>query len=146
MASDLPTTGADTVAAPTPAMLAPLRGQSPAVGVVALGGAVGAVTRWAVGLGVASPWSTFLINVVGCLAIGLLLEVLTTRRAHPLLRPFLATGVLGGFTTFSTYAVDAQHLLLSGRVGPALLYLLGTLVAAVLAAWAGSALARALLR
>lgn len=119
-----------------------MRGQARPVAAVAAGGAIGAVARWAVGLGVHAPLGTFLINVVGCLAIGALLEVLTTRPSNPLLRPFLATGVLGGFTTFSTYAVDAQHLLLGGQVGLGLLYLVGTLVTALAATATGMRLAR----
>jgi fluoride exporter len=114
-----------------------LEGQARPVAAVALGGAVGALARWAVGLGIHAPLGTFLINVAGCLAIGALLEVVTTRPSHPLLRPFLATGVLGGFTTFSTYAVDAQHLLLGGEVARGLLYVVGTLLAALAATWLG---------
>ncbi|WP_181779220.1 fluoride efflux transporter CrcB [Pseudonocardia pini] len=119
-----------------------LRGQGRPVAAAAAGGAVGALARWTVGLGLPAapgtfPLGTFLINVVGCLAIGALVEVLTTRPSNPLLRPFLATGVLGGFTTFSTYAVDVAHLLLAGHPGTGLLYLAGTLLAALAATWAG---------
>jgi fluoride exporter len=109
---------------------------------VAAGGALGALARWAVGLGVSAPLGTFLVNVVGCFAIGVLLSVLTSRPTHPLLRPFLATGILGGFTTFSTFSVDAQHLLLGGRVGLGVAYLAGTLAAALLATWLGTGVAR----
>ncbi|GAA4536417.1 CrcB family protein [Pseudonocardia xishanensis] len=119
-----------------------LRGQGRAVVAVAAGGALGALARWAVGLALPGAPGTFLINVVGCLAIGALLEVVTSRRTNPLLRPFLATGVLGGFTTFSTYAVDAQRLLLGGRVGLGVLYLAGSLLAALVATWAGMRVAR----
>jgi CrcB protein len=124
-----------------------LRGQGRPVVAVAAGGALGALARWAVGLGLptapgAFPLGTFSVNVVGCFAIGALLEVLTSRPSNPLLRPFLATGVLGGFTTFSTYAVDAQHLLLAGHLGTGLLYLAGTLLAALAATWAGTGVAR----
>lgn len=135
-------------AAGRPPAVAPLRGQGRATVAVAAGGALGALARWGVGLGLptapgAFPWGTFLINVVGCVAIGVLLVVVTEiRTAHPLVRPFLATGVLGGFTTFSTFSVDAQHLLLGGHVGLAVAYLAGTLVAAVAATWLGAAAAR----
>lgn len=114
-----------------------LRGQSRPVLAVAAGGVLGALARWAVGLALPGPPGTFLINVVGCFAIGVALTVLIARGAHPLLRPFLATGVLGGFTTFSTYAVDAQRLLLEGRIGLGAAYLVGTLAAALVATWAG---------
>jgi len=154
MADELPGTGedrvGDPVAAPAATLLAPLRGQGPATMAVALGGAVGAIARWAVGLGLPTepggfPLGTFLINTVGGVAIGVLLVHLTELRSpHPLVRPFLATGVLGGFTTFSTYSVEAQHLLLGGHPLLALAYLAGTLAAAVAATWAGVVLARRL--
>ena len=62
---------------------------------------------------------------------------------HPLARPFLTTGILGGFTTFSTFATDADELLRLGHIGTALGYLVGTPVAAVAATWAGIRLTRA---
>jgi CrcB protein len=143
----LPDSGEDRVFAPPANALAPLRGQGRAFAAVAAGGAVGAMARWLIGLAWPTPaggfpFATFVINVAGCLLIGALIVVLTDIGAHPLLRPFLATGILGGFTTFSTYAVDAQHLLAGGHVGVALGYLAGTLAAAILAAWTGQALAR----
>jgi CrcB protein len=127
---------------------ATLSGQLPAVGAVAAGGTIGALARWAVGLALPPapggfPAGTFAINVGGGLLIGALLVVLTELTTpHPLLRPFLATGILGGFTTFSTYAVDVQHLVSAGRVGIAAAYLFGTPAAALVATWAGMALAR----
>jgi fluoride exporter len=150
VADELPGTGEDVVAAPRPPFFHPLRGQGRATAAVAAGGAIGAIARWAVGLGLptapgAFPLGTFLVNTAGCLAIGALLVVLTELRCpHPLLRPFLATGVLGGFTTFSTFSVDAERLLLARHPLLALGYLGGTLAAALLATWAGIALARAL--
>jgi CrcB protein len=129
-----------------------LRGQGPVVGVVALGGAVGASARYGAGLlwpnsGPAQfPWTTLLVNVAGCALIGVLLVAVTEGRpAHPLVRPFLGTGVLGGFTTFSTYAVDVHRLLAAGRPGPGLAYLGLTLVAAMTAVWAGAGLTRRLI-
>jgi CrcB protein len=123
------------------------------VGVIALGGALGAVARWAAGTvwphpAGTFPWSVFVVNVTGCLAIGVLLVLLTevAGRPHRLARPFLGTGVLGGYTTFSTYAVEAERLLASGRAALALAYLFGTLAAALLAAQAGVSMTRALAR
>lgn len=120
------------------------------VGAVALGGALGALARYGVGVAWphgdgAFPWSTFAINVAGCLAIGVLLVLITevAGRPHRLARPFLGTGVLGGFTTFSTYAVDAERLIAGGQVPLALAYLFGTLAAALLAAQAGVSATRA---
>jgi CrcB protein len=82
--------------------------------------------------------------VVGCLLIGILMvlvnEVWPERR---LVRPFLGVGVLGGFTTFSTYIVDIQRLTDRHASGVAMLYLAGTLIAAILAAAVGTGAARA---
>ncbi|OLT10761.1 chromosome condensation protein CrcB [Pseudonocardia sp. CNS-139] len=127
-------------------------GPGPAVAVVAAGGAVGAIARYGVELALptapgAFPLGTFLVNVSGCLLIGVLLVVVTElRQAHPLVRPFLGTGVLGGYTTFSTYAVESQELLLGGHLAAAFGYLAATLVAALVATWAGMRLTRALAR
>ncbi|MFD6417342.1 fluoride efflux transporter CrcB [Streptomyces sp. NPDC060194] len=115
----------------------------PVVGAVAVGGGVGALARyaaaqlWPTAEG-AFPWTTFAVNMVGCAAIGLFLALLRPH-AHPLLRPFVATGILGGFTTFSTYAVDAAGLVRADRAAVAAAYLLLTLLAALLAARAGIA-------
>ena len=143
--------GEDEVFAPPPTPLAPLRGQGRTFVAVAVGGALGALARYGIGLlmphpsGV-FPWATFLINVLGGFLIGVLIVTVTERgRTHPLARPFFVTGILGGFTTFSTYAVDAQQLIAAGRVGVAGAYLAGTLVAAVGATWVGLALARRVL-
>ncbi|MFC5663028.1 fluoride efflux transporter CrcB [Kitasatospora misakiensis] len=127
-----------------------LRGQGPAVAVVAVGGALGAVARYGAGLlwptgPSAFPWTTLLVNAVGCAVIGVFLVVITEGRpAHPLLRPFFGTGVLGGFTTFSTYAVDVRRLLAEGRPGPAVAYLGLTLLAALAAVWAAAVVTRRL--
>ncbi|AUY50511.1 fluoride efflux transporter CrcB [Streptomyces sp. CB01881] len=129
-----------------------LRGQGPAVAVVALGGAVGASARYGAALlwpdGPADfPWTTLVVNVVGCAVIGVFLVAITEGRpAHPLLRPFFGTGVLGGFTTFSTYAVDIRRLLEEGRPGAGPAYLGLTLLAALAAVWAAAGLTRRLIR
>ena len=118
--------------------------------VVSLGGVVGALIRYQIGRSwpaapTGFPWATAAINVSGCLLIGLLLGTLLRRpRAHPLLRPLLGTGVLGGYTTFSTYSVDLHRLLDAGRPGTAVAYLVGTVAAALAAAAAGLGLARRL--
>lgn len=101
---------------------------------VALGGAVGAVLRWAVGEAVPDgggfPWTTFAVNVSGCLAIGLLPVVgAVTRR--PLLTVALGPGLLGGYTTMSAYAEQSRALVAAGDTWTALAYLLGTLGAGV---------------
>jgi fluoride exporter len=111
---------------------------------IAVGGALGAMARY----GVATawphapgtfPWATFSVNVLGCLLIGALMVVLTeiVGRPHRLTRPFLGVGILGGFTTFSTYAVETDQLLTGGDPQLALLYLFGTVAAALLAVQVG---------
>lgn len=117
---------------------------------VSAGGVVGALARYGLGLAWPTaagdfPWTTLLINVVGCLLIGVLV-VLTSEvfTAHPLVRPALATGVLGGFTTFSTFAVDARDLFADGRAGIALAYLVLTPALALLAVTVGAWLTRSL--
>lgn len=119
----------------------------PVLAVISAGGALGALARY--GLGVAFPhtpgqfpWATFAVNVSGCLFIGVLLVVIGSQR---LLRPFLGTGFLGGYTTFSTYIVDIQHLLGTGKAVTAFAYLAGTLVSAMLAVYLGFVAARATL-
>lgn len=107
---------------------------------MAVGGVIGSLARY--GLAEAFPhalgdfpWATFITNVLGCFAIGVLLARITPR-SHPLLRPFLGTGILGGFTTFSTFAVDTERLL-HVHLLVALAYYFGTVTAALLAALIG---------
>ena len=91
----------------------------------------------------AFPWTTFTVNVTGCALIGILMvNVVESRRIHRLLRPFLGVGVLGGFTTFSTYAVQTETLVADGHSATAVTYLLGTLAAALAAVAGGVLLAR----
>ncbi|RKN10090.1 fluoride efflux transporter FluC [Streptomyces radicis] len=124
----------------------------PVVAAVAAGGALGSAGRYGAYLlwptregGAGFPWTTLGINVVGCALIGVLLVLVTEahRGTHRLVRPFLGTGVLGGFTTFSTYTQDAEHLLRAGRVAVAAGYLAATLLAALLATWLAAAATRA---
>jgi CrcB protein len=125
-----------------------LRGQGATVVAVGVGGALGALARWGIGLAWPTPHggfpvATLAVNVVGCLLMGVLVvHVAERREAHPLVRPFLGVGVLGGFTTFSTFAVDAEALLAGGRLGVALGYLAATVLGSVGAAALGLALAR----
>jgi CrcB protein len=115
---------------------------------VSAGGVLGALARYGVQSAFpAGPWVTFAVNVTGCLLMGVLtVLMLEVWRPHPLLRPFLGTGVLGGYTTFSTYIVDVQHLLARGAPVTALTYLAGTLLAALAAVYAGIALTRGVTR
>jgi CrcB protein len=115
---------------------------------IAVGGVLGSEARFALGRALPHavgdwPLVTLLINVSGSFVLAALMVVLTELTSpHRLLRPFLGVGVLGGYTTFSTAMVDVQQLLRAGRLLPAVAYLLGTAVTALLAAWLGAALAR----
>ena len=118
--------------------------------VIAVGGAIGALARYALLSTFPHPaagfgWAAFGINVSGCLLIGVLMVLITeARQAHRLVRPFLGTGVLGGYTSFSAYVVDIQHALAAGAPRAALVYAAGTLMAALAATWAGIQATRAL--
>ncbi|WP_326655255.1 MULTISPECIES: fluoride efflux transporter CrcB [unclassified Streptomyces] len=111
------------------------------VAVVALGGALGASARygasliWPTAAG-GFPWTTLLVNAAGCAVIGVFMVVITdVWAAHRLVRLFFGTGVLGGLTTFSTYAVDIQRLVDGGQARAGLLYLAATVAAALVAVW-----------
>ena len=119
--------------------------------VIAVGGSLGACARYEAALlwptGKAGfPWTTLGVNAVGCLVIGVFLVLITEAfTAHPLLRPFFGTGVLGGFTTFSTYCVDIERLVRADRAGIALAYLAATVVIALAAAKTGMVATRRIL-
>ena len=116
---------------------------------VALGGGTGAAARHLVGLfslralGSGFPFGTLIVNVLGSLLMGLLVEWLA-RRGTPL-RPLLATGFLGGFTTFSTFSLDAVALWERGEGALAALYVTGSVALAIGGLIAGLAIGRAVL-
>lgn len=125
-----------------------MRGRWDVLLVISLGGALGSLARWGVGValpwsGTGFPWATFVENVSGAYLLGalvvVLVDVLPPRRY---LRPFLGVGVLGGYTTFSTYVLEAGELLLDGATLTALTYLAGSLLAGLAAVWLGVGTAR----
>ncbi len=126
-------------------------GQWPVVAVVALGGVLGACGRYGASLIWTTPpggfpWTTLLVNVIGCAVIGVFMAIISEiRSVHRLVRPFFGTGVLGGFTTFSTYAVDIERLVDAGRAGTGIAYLGLTLLAALAAVWSAVWLTRRVL-
>jgi CrcB protein len=130
----------------------PPRIHSASLAAVAVGGSVGALARWALAEALPHesgrfPWATFLTNIVGCLLIGVLMVLVVERYPDRLLlRPFVGTGILGGFTTFSTYAVDTRTLVATGHGPFAAAYLLGTLAAGLLAVVAGLRLTERVVR
>jgi CrcB protein len=121
----------------------PPRIHTSAIACVALGGALGALARWAVAEALPHdpgrfPWGTLLTNVTGCLLIGVLMVLVIEKwPEHPLVRPFFGTGILGGFTTFSTYAVDTRALVAADRPAVAAAYLVVTLAAGLVAVVVG---------
>jgi fluoride exporter len=118
------------------------------LGAISVGGALGALARYGIAYALPSgptgfPWATFLINVSGCLLIGALMVLVTdVWGGRRLIRPFLGVGVLGGYTTFSTYVVDIQRLVNAGAPATALGYLAATLLAALAAVYAGATVTR----
>jgi fluoride exporter len=119
---------------------------------VLVGGGIGSVVRYALTfaitqrLGPGFPWSTFIINVTGSLVIGVVAELTQTRAfgGTPVLRAFLMTGMLGGYTTFSTLSYDTLTLVGDRAPFLATAYAAGSVVVGVAAAFAGVALVRAL--
>lgn len=118
--------------------------------VVAVGGGLGSVARyglaqaWATPAG-GFPWATFTTNVLGSLLLGALMvfvvEIWPPSRYR---RPFLGVGILGGFTTFSTYMAETRGLIATGHLALADAYALTSLVAGLAAVWTGVALTRRL--
>ena len=99
---------------------------------VAIGGALGAVARYLVGLAVAFPLGTLAVNVLGSFAIGLVWALFAARGLQAWL-PLVMTGFLGGFTTFSAFSLDTLRLVEGGRVVAAGGYVLASVVLSLLA-------------
>jgi CrcB protein len=121
-----------------------LRERKDVLAVIAAGGALGSVGRWAVGELLPHDaggfaWSTFAVNVSGGLLLGVLMALLADVLAGTrYVRPFLGVGVLGGWTTFSTYMFDTRAMLAGGHVaGGLLLYLGGTVLVGLACVWVG---------
>jgi len=92
------------------------------------------------------PWATLTINVTGSLAIGVALVVILERLSRwPLARPLIVTGVLGGYTTFSTFMVDAVNLARGGHGGTAVVYVVTSVVCGLGATAIGVVVARGVL-
>ena len=115
------------------------------------GGFIGAAARYWLGgivhrqLGAAFPYGTLIINVTGCFAIGFLGVLAEERLAlGPAARVFWMIGVLGGYTTFSSFGYETMALLREGSSAAALLNVGAQVLLGLLAVWAGAALARVL--
>ena len=119
---------------------------------IAAGGAIGAVLRYAVVIGASQwggagfPYGTIAVNIVGSLLLGVLAEVMSVLW-HPSeeIRVFLIVGVLGAFTTFSSFSLDTVSLIQRNEIGLAALYVAGTVIFSVLGFLAGVAICRQLL-
>jgi CrcB protein len=115
---------------------------------IALGGMLGTPARYAIGrvVHVAAdtfPWSTFIVNLSGSFVLGVLLTLIIERWPPTrYLRPFAAIGFLGAYTTFSTYMVETDLLLMDGNAGVALAYVLSSLFLGLVAVYAGIVIGR----
>ncbi|SNS60265.1 CrcB protein [Geodermatophilus pulveris] len=115
----------------------------------AVGGALGALARWGVGTALPHspggwPWATLLVNLTGCLLFGALAAALTARSPEPpWARPLLAVGLLGGYTTYSAFAVEAVGLAEAGAPALAAAYVLVSLLGGPVAVAAGALAVRA---
>lgn len=107
---------------------------------VALGGALGSVARFLVGLAVAFPFGTLAVNVIGSFAIGLLWASQVDKSGGAM--AFLMFGLLGGFTTFSSFSLDVMRLAGDGRMGAAGVYVLASVALSLTACFAGLTLIR----
>ena len=108
---------------------------------IAAGGAAGSVLRHLMVQAVGFPWGTTVVNVVGSFLIGLAFVILAGRGAGYLM---VATGVLGGFTTFSAFSLDTFRLIEAGQTGVAFAYVAASLILSLCACGAGLAVARGL--
>ncbi len=116
---------------------------------IAAGGAAGALARYAlmgaVGhwLGTGFPYATLAVNVLGCFAMGALVEAFALAwSASPETQAFLTVGFLGAFTTFSAFTLDVNLLMAQGRLAPAALYVAASVLLTIAAFFAGMALLR----
>jgi CrcB protein len=115
---------------------------------VAAGGAIGATGRYLTGVGAVRvmghgfPWGTLTVNIVGSFLMGMLVVFLMSRDGGTRLAPFLMTGVLGGFTTFSAFSLDVMTIYERGQIGLSGLYIVATVVLSLVAVFAGLILAR----
>jgi len=117
---------------------------------LSIGGAVGVNARYWLAaaieraIGGRFPWATFTINVSGAFAVGLLATLMTRLGSNPPARLLAVVGFLGGYTTFSTFALESHRLAESGAAGRSLGYMLGSVAAGLCAVALGVALGRGL--
>ena len=114
------------------------------LGMVALGGALGSMLRYIVAGWVQPPWwpgfpfGIFVVNITGGLAMGLIAELAALKLSlTPEMRAFLTTGILGGYTTFSTFSLDSALLMERGAYAQAAAYIAGSVTLSILALFGG---------
>ena len=126
-----------------------MRGQAPVLAAVSAGGALGALARYALTQAWPHPpggfgWTTLTVNVTGSLLLGVLMVIVTeVLPGRPLLRPFLGVGVLGGYTTFSAYVLEAAQ---ADSPVTAVAYLAVSVAGGLAAVWAGAAVTQRAVR
>ncbi len=115
----------------------------------ALGGAIGAALRYGVGilslmfLGAGFPWATLIVNIVGSFVMGVLVEIFgTVYNPGKTMQVFLTTGILGGFTTFSTFSLDAVTLYERGNMAVTGGYIAASVILSIAGVFAGMAAVR----
>lgn len=117
---------------------------------VAIGGAVGSMARYLVNIGLLRligpgfPWGTLTVNILGSFLMGVIWVTLDVKGAMRF-APLLMTGILGGFTTFSAFSLDAVTMVERGEPGLATIYVVGSVAVSVLALAAGMMISRAVL-
>ena len=108
---------------------------------VALGGALGAAARFLIGISVAFPYGTLLVNVLGSLLMGIAFQIMAAKGLERWM-PLVLTGILGGFTTFSAFSLDVYRLYDEGRILSAGGYVAASVMFSITALFAGVALVR----
>ncbi|MFO1249076.1 MAG: fluoride efflux transporter CrcB [Alphaproteobacteria bacterium] len=115
---------------------------------VGVGGGLGALARYYIAGWIQPPgaqfnWGIFIVNITGGLLMGLIVEASALKlNLAPELRSFLTVGILGGYTTFSTFSLDSALLLQKGQYGLAAAYVIGSVVLSIAALFAGLWIAR----
>lgn len=111
-----------------------------------IGGGLGSILRYLLSLRIGSHWGIMTVNLIGAVCIGIAFEYFLSRdNLRPEVRAFVITGLLGGFTTFSTYMLDFGNLINSNKIGEAFAYLLGSLFLGIVFLYLGMLIGKSVL-